>query len=187
MSIIQLVKEGGLFIKGSTESGASPVIQVQSALLKAASPAFQVMLGANFLEGGTTYTEQSPLLLEGDPGKAFTEFCAILHQKSSYLPDYSLIADLTIVADKYQCLDVVRQHILMAIQPFFDIKVGECEPKIAKRGLSLKDTTCIAYILGDAQLFWRVSASMVVGYPIDGSKDGNSSLLDLVTSSLMSK
>ena len=188
MSILELAKEGDLFIKAGKGKTVSPVLRVQSAFMKEASPVFQAMLNTNFREARTTYTAQKPLSLPEDHGKAFAELCAILHHKPSRTPDYRLLVEMTATADKYQCLDAVRPYVLMALHPYHEKRVVENDTRLSSRGLIRRDAMGIAYVLGDAQLFWRTSASVIVNNKIGGTGGrAHKGLMDLVPSSVMSK
>ncbi len=155
MTTIELSKDGDLFIKAG---GSSNIIRVQSALLKAASP-FSTLLGPNFLEGNTVYSQAKPLDLPHDGADAVAELCAINHYQPSPNPKLNLLPELIVLADKWQCVAAVRPYVSMVLAPYFDKGLREQSPLPAP--FKLEDVVYIAFAIEDATLLWRASRSLV--------------------------
>ena len=184
--LIDIAKGGDLVLKvgGGNQSGTR-LIQVHSLCLKLASPVFHAMLESSFLEGTTKHTTEQPLLLPEDHGPTFVEMCKILHHQQTQPSRLSLLSDLVVVADKYQCTDSIRTYVLSAIGPFFSSTAIEGDTGIVSSGLNLVSAMCIAYIIKDAQLFHRTSASVLINVSCDNIEDESEKFLDIFLEGLI--
>ena len=107
--------KGDIIISVGRSGHRATLIRVHSASLKITSPLFRVMLGPNFIEGSTTYTDESPLRLKGDDAEAMLDLCTLLHhQKASKIP-LSRFPKLVALADKYQCVETVVPWFMAAM------------------------------------------------------------------------
>ena len=140
------------------------LLRVHSAILKMASPVFRAMLGANFIEGSTTHTADNPLDLKEDDAQAMLDLCSLIqHQyKSSDSLPVTRMANLVVVADKYQWVEIVRVWVAAAIAPYFPPSIEEKSRKLNNLTLRPVNAMCMAYAIGHAELFWRTSRTVIV-------------------------
>ncbi len=88
---------------------------------------------------------------------------------------------LVILADKYQCMGAVRPWFVSAITQYFTSSIDEKPSGFDKLHVNLGTIMCIAYAVGDAQLFWRFSRSAVARLDtLDFNRHIDSALLDLM-------
>ena len=179
--------EGDLVIRAG--AGEELVlIRVHSTFLNMASPVFRAMFGPNFLEGLTRYTADRPLRLQDDDPTAMLDLFALLHHQYSEPPPLSRFPQLVIVADKYQCMAVVKPWFVAAVTKHFPSSIDESITLLNNTGLSLENATCVAYAVGDYQLFWRITRATVVAISTKSIKSViNKGLLDLMPKTFTGK
>lgn len=138
------------------------LIRVHSACLKMASVVFRVMLGPNFIEGSNTYTAENPLSLEDDD-EAMLTLCRLLHHQCTSESSILLneFVALVTVADKYECLGMVRPWFIAAISPY--LASSDTIPRFGSgfQVIGLGDAMCVAFALNDAPMFWRLSKDFI--------------------------
>ena len=159
------------------------LLRVHSGSLRMASPVFRGMLGGNFIEGSTQYTAEDPLCLTEDNARAMLDLCKLIHHQYAMHDPLSVyrFPKLVILADKYQCLSIVRPWFLAAVTQHFTSSITEGWDEVDALGFGWGDAMCIAYALEDAQLFWRISRSAIVRYDTESlNKRMSEGLVDLM-------
>ena len=160
----EVAQGGDLVLKaGEMSPGGYRLIKVHSFCLKLASPVFRAMLDSSFAEGTTAHTEEKPLPLPDENGLAFLELCNILHHKPSQPPNLFILQSLVVIADKYQCVDSDRAHVQAAIGPYFDSATAGGSIGPVSYPLGNVTALCMACTIGDAHLFGRISAVVIMG------------------------
>ena len=154
---------GDMVIKVGKDEGAR-LVRVHKAFLKLGSDVFRAMLSNRFAEGGRTYTEIIPLILEDDDPDAFIKLCKVLHHQIRKEEDLKLqdLPGLAVISDKYRATAATKPILASMLGPFFGPKVAtDFEPTIMTLGIDLGDIIAISCIIDDAQLFWRTTRSAI--------------------------
>lgn len=121
------------------------------------------MLSGRFAEGQVKRSPEHPQHVElpDDNPRAVSDVCHLLYHKVSHLTDTSLPAirlyHLVTVADKYDCLDVLRLQIRALIQTHFDgLSKRDWEKSALRAGA--------AFLLGDAKYFKLATQQLITHF-----------------------
>ncbi|KAJ4178250.1 hypothetical protein NW755_013351 [Fusarium falciforme] len=95
--------------------GGTDKVQVQSSIMKSASPVFSAMLAGHFREGqmlqdATASGQPVEIPLPGDDFEAFKLICIAIHRQASttqYCPSEEVLMRVLQIADKYNLVDSV--------------------------------------------------------------------------------
>lgn len=96
-------------------SGGTDRVQVQSSIMKSASPVFSVMLAGHFREGqmlqdAAASGQPVEIPLPGDDFEAFKLICIAIHRQANttqYCPSEQVLMRVLQIADKYNLVDSV--------------------------------------------------------------------------------
>lgn len=181
---------GDMVIKVGKDEGAR-LVRVHKAFLKLGSDVFRAMLSTRFAEGGRTFTENDPLILEDDDPDGFIKLCKVLHHQVRKEKDLKPqdLPGLAVIADKYRATAATKPILASMLGPFFGPKVvTDFEPTIMNLGIGLGDIIAISCIIDDAQLFWRTTRSAIAWS--DGSSplwETGPELLHIVPESILGR
>ena len=179
-AIIQVAAHGDLVLRISHETGTNQAVhhfRVGSSILKHKSKYFESLLGLGFREA-TVIEQKHKVLLERYPGfldvpaselpllsiedigrtgtvKAIdallTDFFAILHAKdTSVSPPVANLANLAIVADRFDCLEAVKSYV---------------QRKKVIRALDGKTTPKTDAALSEEKVRQRLLVAILLDYP----------------------
>ena len=165
MELIDITKDGDIVVKAGDDKSAV-VVRAHSSYLKSASPVFKAMLEGAFIEGSTSYSIDHPLLLPDDDPQAFLHFCKIIHHQPQNKLPLKVIGALTIFADKYQCVEIIRDHVAATLGGYFDHTIEESLR--LPNSIYIGDLVFVAFILGDAQLLWRGTRELCGNHNLEG-------------------
>lgn len=117
-----LAREEGMFERVAPDGdvifvlgGGTDKVQVQSSIMKSASPVFSAMLAGHFREGQMLHDAAASGLpveipLPGDDFEAFKLICIAIHRQASttqYWPSEEVLMRVLQIADKYNLIDSV--------------------------------------------------------------------------------
>ncbi|KAM6514665.1 hypothetical protein FSOLCH5_008905 [Fusarium solani] len=117
-----LAREEGMFERVAPDGdvifvlgGGTDKVQVQSSIMKSASPVFSAMLAGHFREGQMLHDAAASGLpveipLPGDDSEAFKLICIAIHRQASttqYWPSEEVLMRVLQIADKYNLIDSV--------------------------------------------------------------------------------
>lgn len=109
--------------EASYSTQPSMSLRVSSSVLTLVSPVFSRMLSGHLAEGVAFRTTNSPrpfpIALPDDDGAAFTILANIAHHRSDQIPSNPLtseLLELALLADKYDCANLLSAHGIIWLQ-----------------------------------------------------------------------
>ena len=153
---------------------------VSTVILRLASKVFRAMFGSRFMEGQDLNTSVTKTVsLPDDPPDALRLLLSILHHRYDLVrrPDLYTLKDMTILADKYDCV--------AAIAPIgWAWGLHFVEAKEMTNYKSYETLVIVAYIVNNSSLFRIASTNLVLHVP--GSFAELADLADFVPGRMMS-
>lgn len=154
-AIVEMAVNGDLIlVVGPDETR----LRVNALFLQAASKPFAAMLGPDWKEGQSLIDRGSraEIFLPEDNAAALENICAIIHHQNSRVstsltPD--VILDVAIIADKYDCVDVLKFASYHWLRP------GKAVPPT-----SLILLTAAAYLFHIPEAFKELTKALVLDY-----------------------
>ncbi|SPJ83766.1 uncharacterized protein FTOL_10282 [Fusarium torulosum] len=152
--VIEIAPDGDLILMVGPEETK---LRIRSILLMAASKVFSTMLGPDWKEGGDIRHHDGPfeLPLPEDNAAALQVVCSIIHYQNDKIPRTLPAGDIlavAVVADKYDCVDVVK----FASESW--LRTSGHEPD------DLMLLTAAAYILRSSTAFNNITRTLILNY-----------------------
>lgn len=175
---------GDMVIKVGKNEDAR-LVRVHSNFLRLGSDVFRAMLSTRYAEGSKTFTTNDPLVLEDDDPDVFIKLCKVLHYQVRKEDDLKVkdLPGLAVLADMYAATNAMKPTFTSMLGPLFGPSVLiQSDSLNGYHAMTLSDLICIAYIIDDAQLFWRATRSATAfADGSDQSPKARPELLNLVS------
>ena len=153
-TIVEIIADGDVILIVGPEKLK---LRVHSLFLKAVSRPFSAMFGPDWKEGHSLFGRDGPveLPLPEDNAAALKIICAIIHHRNNMVPLTLAASDvlgIAVIADKYDCVDVLRF-----------VSGGWLQPRESEAG-DLMLLTAAAYSFQNALAFREITRVMILNY-----------------------